>query len=107
MLLSLNLGDSCATATLGVFFVFFFFRQGQKCSQQELGASALLTVALDDSLGQKATQVRKKVIFREFVIPMVHGYNVGFCFLSGLVRSVSLRARSLLTWSACSRTSPW
>ncbi|XP_075879660.1 scinderin like a [Nelusetta ayraudi] len=32
--------------------------QGQKCSQQELGASALLTVALDDSLGQKATQVR-------------------------------------------------
>lgn len=48
------------------FFVLFFLRQGQKCSQQELGASALLTVALDDSLGQKATQV-----IQRFDIPML------------------------------------
>lgn len=39
---------------------FFSKRQGQKCSQQELGASALLAVALDDSLGQKPTQVKLK-----------------------------------------------
>ncbi|XP_070817523.1 scinderin like a [Chaetodon trifascialis] len=32
--------------------------QGQKCSQDELGASALLTVDLDNSMGGVATQVR-------------------------------------------------
>uniref|UniRef100_A0A7N6BWP7 Macrophage-capping protein n=2 Tax=Anabas testudineus TaxID=64144 RepID=A0A7N6BWP7_ANATE len=32
--------------------------QGQKCSQDELGASAFLTVKLDDSMGGAATQVR-------------------------------------------------
>uniref|UniRef100_A0AAQ6IEA9 Gelsolin-like domain-containing protein n=1 Tax=Anabas testudineus TaxID=64144 RepID=A0AAQ6IEA9_ANATE len=31
--------------------------QGQKCSQDELGASAFLTVKLDDSMGGAATQV--------------------------------------------------
>lgn len=34
------------------------FRQGQKCSQDELAASAFLTVKLDDSMGGVATQVR-------------------------------------------------
>lgn len=37
---------------------FSVFRQGQKCTQDELGASALLTVNLDDSMGGVATQVR-------------------------------------------------
>ncbi|XP_033848034.2 scinderin like a [Periophthalmus magnuspinnatus] len=32
--------------------------QGKKCSKDELGASAILTVALDDSMGGVATQVR-------------------------------------------------
>ncbi|XP_049444451.1 scinderin like a [Epinephelus fuscoguttatus] len=31
--------------------------QGQKCSKDELGASAILTIQLDDSMGGKATQV--------------------------------------------------
>lgn len=37
---------------------FVVFRQGQKCSQDELAASAFLTVKLDDSMGGVATQVR-------------------------------------------------
>ncbi|KAK7888659.1 hypothetical protein WMY93_024219 [Mugilogobius chulae] len=32
--------------------------QGKKCSRDELGASAILTVALDDEMGGAATQVR-------------------------------------------------
>ncbi|XP_073332663.1 scinderin like a [Pagrus major] len=32
--------------------------QGRKCSRDELGASAILTIALDDSMGGVATQVR-------------------------------------------------
>lgn len=36
---------------------FVVFRQGRKCSKDELGASAILTVALDDSMGGAATQV--------------------------------------------------
>ncbi|KAM8745290.1 scinderin like a [Acanthopagrus schlegelii] len=32
--------------------------QGKKCSRDELGASAILTIALDDSMGGVATQVR-------------------------------------------------
>lgn len=33
--------------------------------------------------------------------------SIGFWPLPGLVRSVSVRARSLLTWWACSKTNPW
>lgn len=33
------------------------FRQGQKCSKDELAASAFLTVSLDDSISGAATQV--------------------------------------------------
>lgn len=58
---NLNLDGSFAATA---FFLFFcsYLRQGQKCSQQELGASAVLTIALDDSLGQRATQVIRKSV---------------------------------------------
>lgn len=35
-----------------------FARQGQKCSRDELTASAFLTVRMDDSMDKAAVQVR-------------------------------------------------
>lgn len=39
--------------------MFAVFRQGRKATQDELAASAFLTVKLDDSMGGVATQVRE------------------------------------------------
>lgn len=38
-------------------FIDFLFRQGLKCTQDELAASAFLTVKLDDSMGGSPVQV--------------------------------------------------
>lgn len=48
--------------------MFAIFRQGRKCSQDELGASAILTVKLDDSMGGVATQVRYLLCKKKYAL---------------------------------------